>query len=273
VGGKAYMSSDMEGTAGVSGWPETQPGHMLYPRAQSLMIGEVNAAIAGAFEAGVDEMLVNDSHDGMRNLSPEEIDPRVRLLLGAPKRHAMVDGAAGHDVALFTGYHAAAGAPGNLAHTMTLHLVEVRLNGTLASETFWNAGLLGEWGVPVGLVTGDEVLGRHIAEILPWAVFVPVKRPVSLTASAGLSPKLAREAIRAGAGEAIGRMQRGELRLFQVPGPYELTVTFTEQDRAARANVCPRSRHIDTYTVAYTGETFEEAYMAMRTLTAIGAMG
>lgn len=267
---KVYLSSDMEGTAGVNGWPETQPGHFWYPRAAALMVGEVNAAIEGAFEAGADEVLVNDSHDGMRNLTPEAIHPDARVLLGQPKRYSMVEAGAGQDVALCTGYHAAAGQPGTLAHTMTLHLVEVRLNGRSTSELLWNAGLLGGWGVPIGLVTGDEVLGQHVAQLLPWAVFVPVKKPVGLTAAISLSPERAREAIRQGAREAVERARQGTLGLFRMDGPFDLEVQFTEQDRAARALACPRSEQRDVYTVGYRADTFEEAYLAMRTLTRLG---
>lgn len=268
---KVYLSADMEGTAGVNGWPETQPGHFLYPRAQSLMIGEVNAAVEGLLAAGVDEILINDSHDGMRNLSPEEVHPAADVILGLPKRHSMVEAAQGHDLALCTGYHAAAGMPGTLAHTMTLHLVVVRLNGRTTSETFWNAGLLGRWGVPIGMVAGDDVLGAHIADMLPWAVFVTVKRAVSLTAARSLAPERARAAIRAGAEEAVRRARAGALSLFEVAPPYRLEVVFTEQDRAARALVCPRSVAVDPYTVAYECDDFEEAYLAMRTLTRLGA--
>lgn len=268
---KVYLSSDMEGTAGVNGWPETQPGHMWYPRAAALMVGEVNAAIEGALEGGAEEILVNDSHDGMRNLTPDAIHPAARVLLGQPKRHSMVEAGAGHDVVLCTGYHAAAGQPGTLAHTMTLHLVEVRLNGRSTSEVLWNAGILGGWGVPVGLVTGDEVLGSHIAEILPWAVFVPVKQPVGLTAAISLHPERARAAIREGARQAVDRARQGQLGLFSMDGPYDLEVQFTEQDRAGRALVCPRSEARDVYTVGYRAESFEEAYLAMRTLTRLGS--
>ncbi len=260
----------MEGTAGVNGWLETQPGHMLYARAQHLMVGEVNAAIEGLIAAGADDILVNDSHDGMRNLPPEEVNPAADVLQGLPKRHSMVEAAQGHDLAVCTGYHAAAGMPGTLAHTMTLNLTEVRLNGRVTSETFWNAALLGTWGVPVGMVSGDDVLGAHIADILPWAVFVTVKRAVSLTAARSLAPERARAAIRAGAQEAAERARAGRLSLFEVPGPYRLEVAFTEQDRAARALTCPRSRAVDVYTVAYECDDLEEAYLAMRTLTRLG---
>lgn len=269
-GVNVFISADMEGTAGVTGWEETQPGHHLYPRAQELMVGEVNAAIEGALAAGAGAILVNDSHDGMRNLPPSAVHPAADLLLGWPKRYSMAEGGRGHDVALFTGYHAAAGAPGNLAHTMTLHLVEVRLNGRRASETLFHAGLLGVWGVPVGMVTGDEVLGEHVAELMPWAVFVPVKRPVSLTAAVNLSPERARARIREGAREAVARARAGGLRPLVLPAPYTVEVVFTEQDRAARALTCPRSERVDNSTVAYRADDFEEAYLAMRTLTRLG---
>jgi len=117
---RVYISVDMEGIAGVNHPDPTGSGHARYPAAVDLMIGETNAAIAGAVAAGAGDILVNDSHGSMFNLLPSAIDPAARLLQGQ-KAWSMVEGAgpdAGFDVALFVGYHARAGhARGNRAHT------------------------------------------------------------------------------------------------------------------------------------------------------------
>ena len=117
---KVYISVDMEGVAGVSHPKPTSRGDSGYPDAVGLMVGEANAAIEGAFDGGATEVVVNDSHGGMYNLRPADLDPRARVIQGQ-KAWSMVEGAGpdrGFDVALFVGYHARAGHPrGTIAHT------------------------------------------------------------------------------------------------------------------------------------------------------------
>ena len=56
-----------------------------YDMGRRLLLGELNAAIAGALEAGADTFLVNDSHSTMRNLPPDLIAGHASLLSGKHK--------------------------------------------------------------------------------------------------------------------------------------------------------------------------------------------
>jgi D-amino peptidase len=49
---KVFISADMEGTAGIACWPETERDKPEYPEFQALMTAEVVAACEGALEAG-----------------------------------------------------------------------------------------------------------------------------------------------------------------------------------------------------------------------------
>src|SRR5699024_9215076 len=68
---RCYLSVDMEGIAGIAHPAqcsfEAGGDRTDYDRGRMLMAGEANAAIAAAFDAGADEVLVNDSHWQMRN--------------------------------------------------------------------------------------------------------------------------------------------------------------------------------------------------------------
>jgi D-amino peptidase len=171
---KVYLSVDMEGLAGISHHNPTGRGDAGYPAAVELMTAEANAAIAGCRAAGATDILVNDSHGGMYNLDARTLDPAARLLQGQ-KVWSMVAGAgpdAGFEVALFVGYHARAGHPtGTIAHTYSGKPTETRLNGRLVGETGLNASVLGQWGIPVGLVTGDDAkaVQADFAAIVPGA--------------------------------------------------------------------------------------------------------
>lgn len=49
---KIFLSSDMEGTAGVVDWEQCRPGQNDYELYRELLQNEVNAAIDGALGAG-----------------------------------------------------------------------------------------------------------------------------------------------------------------------------------------------------------------------------
>src|SRR6476619_2143369 len=240
---RVYISVDMEGIAGVDHPDPTGSGHARYPAAVDLMVGETNAAIAGAVAAGADDILVNDSHGSMFNLLPMAIDPAARVLQGQ-KAWSMVEGAgpdAGFDVALFVGYHARAGhARGTIAHTYSMAPVETRLNGRPTGEYGLNAMSLGAWGIPVGLVAGDDALAEEVADWLPWAERVVVKTAAGGNAAASVHPTVAGERIRAGAERAVrAATVGGRLELLRVGPPVVIEVDYSRGAEADHAAIVP----------------------------------
>jgi D-amino peptidase len=262
---KVYISVDMEGIAGISHPDPTGRKDPGYPAAVELMAGEANAAIAGAFDGGATEVLVNDSHGGMFNLSQAGLDPRATLLQGQ-KTWSMVAGAGpdrGFGVALFVGYHARAGnLLGTIAHTYSSRLVRSTLNGRPAGEAAINAIALGAWGVPVGLVAGDDVLAAEMADWFPWAERVVVKEAHGRHAAASVHPSLARERIRAGATRAVRRAIAGDMRPLVLDPPYVIEVTYRNALQADYACLVPGAERVgetgarfasDDPVVAYRG--------------------
>ena len=254
---KVYLSVDMEGIAGVNHPDPTGQGHPRYPAAVDLMIGETNAAIEGALAGGADEVLVNDSHDGMYNLLPERIHPAATLLQGQ-KPWSMVAGAgpgAGFDVALFVGYHARAGHPtGTIAHTYSDAPVETRLNGRPTGEYGLNALVLAAWGVPVGLVAGDDALAAEVEAWLPWAERVVVKTAGGGRAAASVHPQVAADLVRAGAERAVRRAAAGELQLLRVGSPVIIEVDFARGVQADFAAIVPGAERFGDRSVRFSSD-------------------
>jgi D-amino peptidase len=254
---RVYLSVDMEGIAGVNHPGPTGSGHARYPAAVDLMVGETNAAIEGALTAGATDILVNDSHGGMHNLLPERIDPVARLLQGQ-KAWSMVEGAGpdgGFDVALFVGYHARAGhARGTIAHSYSLAPVETRLNGRPTGEYGLNAMILGAWGVPVGLVAGDDALAEEVADWLPWAERVVVKTAVGGNAAASFHPSVAAELIRSGAERAVSAAAAGRLELLRVGPPVVIEVDYGRGVEADYAAIVPGAERFGDRGVRYASD-------------------
>lgn len=270
---KLYISCDMEGTAGVCSWNQVDPSDVHeYPTYRRYMTQEVRAAIEGAREGGATDILVNDSHWSMHNLLFDELpgDERLRVLSGAPKPRSMGQGLDGSFNGVFlTGYHAKAGDSAALAHTMTDLVYSVTVNGTPCSEALIFSALAGSYGVPVLLVTGDRTIVSEIAKFLPWAVGVAVKDSVGYAAVNSLTPKAAQDAIRAGAREAMTRMD--DAKPFTFDPPYELIVETAGVEHADMIELMPEFRRVGTRAVRFGANDYRTLLRAFIVATRIGA--
>lgn len=246
---KVLISADMEGTCGVVSWVQVMPPEYgeapsstaEYERARLRMTREVNAAIEGALSAGADEVIVNDSHDGMRNLVPEELHPECRFISGNDKPFGMMQGIdlEGIGAVFFTGYHAKAGTPNApLAHTWTGWVNDVRINGKSTGEFGINATVAGHFGVPVTLVTGDIRAVTQTQELLGKAVVgVVVKEGLSTFSALHLHPLKAQAMIREGAAAAVKAAKKA--KPFVLPKKAVVEVEFEHQTRADQAAYIP----------------------------------
>ena len=240
----------MEGIAGVATLDQVTRGGTGYGRAQHLMTAETNAAIAGAFDAGAEAVLVNDSHGTQDNLLHEELDSRARLIFGTPKLDCMAEGLASHhDVAFFIGYHAAAGAQGVLAHTFSGHFLGVRLNGTAVSEAEVNSLQAASVGVPLGLLTGDDVICAAM-ESLPGVELVAVKEAHGYSAADSLSPSRARRLIRDAAATAVEKAVT--LKPVSIPSELNVEIDMPNPIGAEYGALIPGVRRTGDLTVAGT---------------------
>ena len=260
---KVWISVDMEGIAGVSHPGPTSRSDAGYPMNAELMVGEANAAIEGALAGGATDVLVNDSHDGMYNLRPADLLPEARVLQGQ-KAWSMIAGAGPDvevDVALFVGYHARAGHPtATIAHTYSGRPTLTTLGGRPVGESGLNAAVLGSWGIPVGLVTGDDALAEEIAEWLPWAERVVIKQGFGTSAAASVHPSVARERIREGAERAVRRALAGELEPLVVPPPVTVEVEYHRPIEADYASIVPGAERFGDRGVRHPGPDVVTAY-------------
>jgi len=224
---KVFLSTDMEGTAGVVDWSQCRGPGQEYEYYRGQLQAEVNAAIDGALAAGATEFLVNDSHSTMQNLRPDELHGRASYLSGKHKPMYMMEGLDdSFDAAFFISYHGSAGATSSvLHHTYNPRAIaEVRLNGAIAGESGVNALVALAHGVPVVLISGDRVTIDEARPFCPGIESVVVKESVSHNAALSVHPEVARELIRDGAQRALDRV--ADFRLPSVTLPAELTIRY-----------------------------------------------
>jgi D-amino peptidase len=202
---KVFLSSDMEGTAGVVDWAQCVGDGPEAVAGRRLLLDEVNAAIEGALAGGATEVVVNDSHSTMRNLPPAALAGRASYISGRHKPLYMMQGLDGSFGAiLFVSYHGSVGAPAGLSHTYNPRaVIEARLGGVVTGEAGINALVAAHYGVPVVLVTGDRSACEETAALIPGVHSAVVKEHVSRVAAHSLHPARACELIRETAEKAV----------------------------------------------------------------------
>ncbi|MEV3870277.1 M55 family metallopeptidase [Streptomyces sp. NPDC049906] len=266
---KILISADMEGATGVT-WPaDVLPGTPQWERCRTLFTSDVNAAVQGFFTGGADTVLVNEAHWTMRNLLLERLDDRVELLTGRHKSLSMVEGVQHGDIdgIAFLGYHTGAGMEGVLAHTYLANsLTGVWLNGERASEGLLNARVVAEFGVPVILVTGDDLTCEDALGYAPGALKVAVKDHVSRYAAVCRTPTRTAAAIRSAATEAVALARR------HAPaggGPFTVEMEFDAEHLGHAATVVPGVRRSGERRAVYTSDTMYEGIRTFKAVTTI----
>jgi D-amino peptidase len=270
---KILIAADMEGITGVVAGDHVTPGHYEYGRFRSLMTQDVNAAVAGAFDAGAREVIVSDGHWDERNILIEELDSRARLNSGTPAPFSMVQGIdADVDGVFFVGYHARAGTQkAILDHTWSSsRIMDLYLNGTVVGEIGLNAALCSHFGAPVLMISGDQSACAEAVALLGEVQTAVVKTATGRTAAECLTPAVAHARIRAAARAGVERLAAGNAPLrWIVSAPVTVAIEFKRSDQADGAMLAPGAVRTSARRVEITAADMPAAYCAFRTLAGL----
>ena len=265
---KVFISVDMEGITGVVNWDHTEYGKDSYERFMRMMNKEADAAAKGAFDAGASEVIINDSHGGMRNIIIEDLDPRVKLITGSSKPMSMMEGiSSDFDAAMFIGYHSRASSTGVLNHTYTGKVANIWVDGKCLGETGINALIAGYYGVPVVFVSGDSVVVEEARQLLGDIQTVAVKEPRSQFSAMCIHPEKAQALIREKVTVSLKNLDK--CKPVVPAAPSIVRVQFHTSGHADGASIMPGAVRIDPVTVEFTGKDYLEAYRGARTMMAL----
>jgi D-amino peptidase len=159
------------------------------------------------------------------------------------------------------GYHArAADGRGVLSHTFTGPdvLWDIRLNDAPVSEARFNAALAGELGVPVALITGDDVICTETREWLPHVETAVVKFALDRFTARCLPQPVALERIRQAARQAMQRL--ATMQPYRLEPPVRLAMVFGDSSMAAAASRIPGAQRCGEREMRYSAPTVQEAY-------------
>ncbi|MFK7695220.1 M55 family metallopeptidase [Paenibacillus sp. HJGM_3] len=231
---KIYVAVDMEGIGGIIHTSQLMKGEGMYEESRRLLTDEVNAVVEGLLQAGATEIIVRDVHATGINFVPDRLHPGASYFMGATsfkERFPGID--ASFDGAFLIGYHAMAGvAQAVRDHTYSSRsFSSVKLNGRPVGEIGLDGLLLGQYGVPVLLVTGDDKTCEEAKQELGQGVATYcTKKAWGRHSALMIPPQRVRTEIKEAIGEAI--RNRAECRPHRIEGPYELTVQYLSTDLA-----------------------------------------
>ena len=251
---KIYIVTDMEGVSGLCKMEEVQRERPEYQPARHLLCGDVNAAIAGAFDGGATEVIVNDGHGGGFNLILEEMDTRAvyeRPNGGLDMLPALDDSFA----AVFcVGYHAMAGTlNGFLDHPQSsASWFEFSVNGRPTGELGQIGLLAGHYGLPVTLVAGDQAACDEGREFFGEIETAAVKQGIGRQHARCLHPEKGRALIRAAATRAVALTDK--IPPYSTELPATVRLTYYRSDMADGPAQRPGTRRINARTLERTVE-------------------
>lgn len=263
---KVFISVDMEGIAGLVTSAETGQSGPDYGYFRRIMSLEANAAVEGAFAAGATEVVVRDSHGSARNILPDLLDPRARLIRdwsGGPK--GMMEGVdETFDAVVFIGYHARAGTPDAIIdHTSSGNVVDFAINGQSLPEAGYNALMAGRYGVPVVFVGGDQAICDQVEVLFGTISTFATKQGIG-AASDGLHPQTAREGIKAGVEQAV--RDRHQYRPFTMSRPYTLTLKLKTEASVYNGSFFPGAQRTGDWELTFTSDDILQVMYAFNVM-------
>lgn len=257
---KIYMLCDMEGVSGIitpayTNTVDTGP-RARYTEGRRLMTLDISSAAEAAIEAGVDELVVCDTHAGGDNVYWEEMPVDPKITYETPCAGIMLPSLdESFDGLMLLGHHAKAGTMhAFLEHTMSGNLFDYQIDGRSVGEIGIETFYAGHYNVPLVLVQGDAAACAEAEAQFPHVTTACVKTAIRRERASGPHPALARALTAAKVRDAIQKLAENRPPAYRANGPYTVRKTFTRPAMADPLANKPHIRRIDGRTIECTLE-------------------
>lgn len=263
---KVYISVDIEGIRGVANDESTKYNGEEYDRARENMINETNIVIENLIKNGVEEILVNDGHGKMNNLIASRLNPKAKMIVSnnLSKECGMMEGiTSDFDACMFIGYHAGIGTRNAiLNHTISsTNVNKIKLNGVEANETLLNAHLAWYYGVPVILVSGDNIYIDQVKnDFNNEIISVETKKSISRENAINISYEELLKKYETNIKEAIENPKI----FLDKKEQYEIEITFNKEEIAGFISRIPTVLRKDNCTVIIKDTNYLNLYKLCR---------
>lgn len=256
---KILISVDMEGITGVVTEQQLGPSGFEYQRFRKFMTMEALAAIEGARRAGATEIVVADAHGNGQNLLIEEFPDDIQIIRSWPRRFGMVGGIDDtFDGVMLIGYHSSThNKEGVRAHTFSsARLTNVSINDMPMSEGTWAATVTGSFGVPVIMVSGDDIATEEVQEFLGDVEVAVVKEAYGFHSAKTLTPAAGRKIVEEASFKSVQRIK--DFKPYQINTPVTLDVSFKHYRPSEALSYLSIVERIDSHSIRFVGKDMIE---------------
>lgn len=253
---KVLIAVDIEGISGIANSREYE--HFSY--GNEWITEDTNAAINGALSGGADLITVSDTHGKHNdNILIDRLHPKARVIRGGKNTPLyFLEGLTRDtDLVMLIGWHDKIGGQGILSHTFVAREISsMKINGLEVGEVEIASALAGEFGVPIGLVTGDDITCEKAKSWLGDVETACVKRAIDRYVADCLPLVEARELIRQQAERAVIRGLSKDFKPFHFTAPYTLEWKCADHNIAKLLGRVPGAELMDNNVVRYTSDNF-----------------
>jgi D-amino peptidase len=270
---KIFISFDMEGVTIVSSWRELKKDAPSLNEIRTCATEEVSAAVRGARRAsrGRCDIVVCDAHAEGENLIIDKLPKGIHIVKGSPREFYMVESIDNSfDLLFCIGYHAMAGTlRAGMDHTYSSSILySVKINGVFVGETEINAGLAGHYGVPLGLVTGDDQLINEVHSFFGDDLeTVITKQGISRFSMMCRHPADVQDEIETKAARVVKTMRRFKPFTFAEPLNAEFDVTNSVIGDLVEP--IPGIKRVAARTLSVNAATILDFYRTMRLVCSV----
>jgi len=264
---KIFISADIEGTAGITHWDETEKGKGDYAYFAEQMTREVKAACDGANNVGTKEIWIKDAHDSGRNIDPSKLPENIKLIRGwSGHPFSMVQRLDNSfDALLYTGYHSWGGSNFSpLAHTMnSTNINYMKVNGEIFSEFLLHTYAAAYVGVPIAFLSGDKGVCEQAKALNENIVTVAVNEGLG-NSTLSIHPNLAVRQIKEGVEKAL----KGDLNKCKIslPEKFELEIGYMVHTKAMSSSFYPGAKLVGPKVVSLTVDDYFDVLRAVHFL-------
>ena len=257
-----YIVVDIEGISGIVAATQIGTSGHMFSEGRRMMTEDINVCVKACKEAGADKVYVADVHGGcdVNAMWLDLCEEADGYILGCgyndPSRFPFIEEC---DAVILLGYHAKAGTgDGILSHTMDgTNILNYWINGMLAGETAVDAGIVGDYGKPVIMVSGDDKVCAEAKALMPWCVTAELKKGITRYGGLVLPKAKAHALLREKTIEAVKNYPNAKPIVYDKP--VTLRVEHTNKRQLPSPMQRPYMKQIDGRTFEVTGDTMEEA--------------
>ena len=253
---KYMMLVDIEGATGITTFRQAEHEQIGI----DMLMHDVNAVLEGILSVPGNEVLIFEEHTDGCNIVMSDLPKGVHVVRGKPVINEAWRGIdSSFDGVIMVGLHARKGTKGALLHhSYGPQNKNITINGIPVGEIGVEAGMAGDSGVPLVLVTADSAGCQEAKALVPGVMTVCVKEALGDTWALCYNPKDTWEMLYK-AGEALAR-GAFDVQPLHYGEPVKLTIELEQGPFCEKLRKLAPEVFTGNDTISFEGSSVTEAW-------------